>query len=144
MIHRPATFTEANAWVHLSPESFMRLFPYVSMIWKTEDGRVLVETDGASGTDGHDLAWWEQQQQRTGDPVLPCGCRVRVHYVPHARMTICTFWNPAIAFHAKLRISGRLMLSANSLSGFKDALCIHPHDEVTVELSLRSSLAESR
>ena len=26
---RPATFTEANAWVNLSPESFMRHFPYV-------------------------------------------------------------------------------------------------------------------
>ena len=144
MTRRPATFTEANAWVQLSPESFTRRFPHVRTIWQTEDGRVWVETDGASEPDDGDLAWWELEAQRTGEPLLPCGCRVRVHYVPHVRKTILTFSNPAIAFHAKLRISGRLMLSASSLSRVKDALCMHPHDEATVELSLRSSLAESR
>jgi hypothetical protein len=135
---RLATFTEANAWVHLSPESFMLHLPYICTIWQTEEGRVWVETDGVPRPDKRDLAWWELQAQRTGEPVLPCGCGVRVHYVPHARKTICTFSNPAIGFLMKLRISGRLMLSACSLSDVKDALCVHPHDEATVEQNLES------
>jgi len=68
--------------------------------------------------------------------VLPCGCRVRVRYVPHAQESICTFWNQDTAFHARLRISRRLMLSADSLSRVKKALCVHPHDEATVEQEL--------
>lgn len=144
MYHRPATFTEANAWVQLSPESFTRHFPYIRQIWQAADGRVWLETDGTSWLDERGLAWWEREARQTGEPMLPCGCRVRVHYVPHARKTICTFWSPAIAFHTKLRISGRLMLSAASLSGIKDALCVHPHDQETVEQRLAGSLAESR
>ena len=136
---RPATFSEANAWVHLSTESFMSLFPYISTIWQTEEGRVWVETDATSGPDDGELAWWEQEAERAGEPVLPCGCLVRVRYVRHAQETICTFWNAAIAFHAKLRISGRLMLSAGFLTHVKDALCVHPHDEATVEQRLQSS-----
>lgn len=136
MTPRPATFTEANAWVHLSPESFMGHFPYISTIWQIEEGRVWVETDGASGPDDGELTWWEQEAKRAGEPVLPCGCRVRVRYVPHAQETLCTFWNPDTAFHARLRISGRLMVSADSLSRVKEALCVHPHDEATVEQEL--------
>lgn len=139
MIRRPATFTEANAWVHLSPESFTRLFPHVTTIWQTEDGRVLVETDEPSQPDQCELAWWEQEARRSGEPVLPCGCWVRVHYVPHAGRTLCRFWNPTTGFFTKLRISGRLMLSACSPSDVKDALCVHPHDEATVEQTLESS-----
>ncbi len=139
MTPRPATFTEANAWVHLSPESFMLHFPYISTIWQTEEGRIWVETDGASGPDDGELAWWEQEAERAGEPVLPCGCRVRVYYVPHARKTICTFWNPAIAFQAKLTISGPLMLSARSLTHIKEALCVHPHDEGTVTQRVEGS-----
>ncbi len=136
MTRRPATFTEANAWVHLSPESFMRLFPYISTIWQIEDGCVRVETDGSSEPDEWDFAWWELEAQRTGEPALPCGCWVRVHYVPHARQTICSFWNPTTGFFTRLRISGRLMLSACSLSGVKEALSVHPHDEQTFEQAL--------
>lgn len=40
LTRRPATFTEANAWVHLAPESFTRLFPHITTIWQTEEGRV--------------------------------------------------------------------------------------------------------
>lgn len=36
MTRRLATLTEANGWVHLSPESFMRLFSYVITNWHTE------------------------------------------------------------------------------------------------------------
>jgi hypothetical protein len=137
--HRPATFTEANAWVHLSPENFARLFPHVTTIWQTEDGRVVVETDGTSELDLWDLAYWEQEAQRSGEPVLPCGCWVRVHYVPHARKTLCRFWNPTTGFFTKLRISAHLMLSAGCLSDVKDALCAHPHDEQTFENALEAA-----
>ena len=142
--HRPATFTEANAWVHLTLDQFNRHFPYVSMIWQAQDGRVWVEITEGSKRDRGELAWWERGQNRSRKPVLPCGCLIRVAYVPSQGQTICTFSNPAIGFRTKLRISGRLMLSAGSLSSLKDRLCVHPHDEATVELSLRSSLAESR
>ena len=138
MTPRPATFTEANAWVHLSPENFSRLFPSVSTIWQTEDGRVLVETDGSSEPDPWGLAWWEREAQRTGEPVLPCGCWVRIHYVPHARRTLCRFWNPTTGFLMKLRISGRLMLAVCSLADVKDALSVHPHDEGTFERGLKA------
>ncbi len=144
MTPRPATFTEANAWVHLSPESFMLHFPYISTIWQTEEGRVWVETDGASGPDDGELAWWEQEADRADEPVLPCGCRVRVHYVPHARKTICTFWNPAIAFRTKLRISRHFMLNVGAVSRIREALCVHPHDEETVVQQLKRALSESR
>jgi len=40
-----ATLTEANAWVHFSPESFMLHFPYISTIWQTEEGQVWVEVE---------------------------------------------------------------------------------------------------
>jgi len=136
--HRLVTFTEANAWVHLAPESVMRLFPHVRTIWQTEDGRVLVETDESCEPGQWDLAWWEHEQQQSGEPVLPCGCWVRVHYVPHARRTICRFWNPTTGFFMKLRISRRLMLSAYSLSDVKDARCVHPHDEQTFEDALEA------
>ena len=140
LIRRPATFTEANAWVHLSPESFMLHFPYICTIWQTEEGRVWVETRDASGADNDDLAWWEQEAVRSGEPVLPCGCQVLVHFVPHAGKTICTFANPAIAFRTRLRLSGRLMLSAHCLSRVKEALYVHPHDEETVEQRLKGSV----
>ncbi len=136
MTPRPATFTEANAWVHLSPESFMRLFPHICTIWQTEEGCVVVETDEVSRPHGHELAWWEQHAERTGEPGLPCGCEVRVRYVRHRQETICTFWNPDTAFHARLRLSGRLMLAAGALSHVKEAVSVHPHDEATVEQKL--------
>lgn len=142
MTHRLATFTEANAWVHLAPDQFTRLFPSVTTIWQAEDGRVWVQTDGVRSRDEAEPAWWELEQERRGEAVLPCGCQVHVHCVPHARGTICTFRNPTIGFHRRLRISGRLMLSANALSGLKDAVCVHPHDERTVEEALARSPGE--
>jgi len=136
---RPATFTEANTWVHLAPESFMRFFPHICTIWQTEEGYVLVETDEVSRPSDRELAWWEQKRHRAEEPGLPCGCQVRVRYVRHRGETLCTFWNSDTAFHARLRISRRLMLSAGSLTWVKEAICVHPHDERTVEqrLSLR-------
>ena len=140
---RPATFTEANAWVHLSPENFIRVFPHVNTIWQTEEGCVWVETDEVFRPHDRELAWWEHEAERTGEPVLPCGCWVRVHYVPHARKTICRFWNPTTGFFMKLRISGRLMLSACSISGVKDALSLHPHDEQTFEQALEAEAKQA-
>ena len=133
---RLATFTEANAWVHLAPEKFKRHFPYVSTIWKTEDGKVWVETDRTAAQGPLARASWERRRERSGDSKLPCGCSLRVAYVPRRRETICAFSNPAIAFRRRLRISGRLMLTAGALSRLGEALCVHPHDEATVEQRL--------
>ncbi len=110
----PATFTEANAWVHLAPDQFTRDFPEISTVWQTEDERVWVETDGVLSSGKADLAWWELQEKQRGEPVLPCGCRVHVHYVPHAGETICSLRNPDIGFYRRLRISGLLRLAANA------------------------------
>lgn len=59
MTRRLETFTEANAWVHLSPDRFRRYFPCVRAIWQAEAGPVWVESDSASALDESDLAWWE-------------------------------------------------------------------------------------
>ena len=40
-----ASFTEANAWVHLPPESFTRHFPSIRAIWQAEGGQVWVEAE---------------------------------------------------------------------------------------------------
>lgn len=48
---RLATFPEANAWVHLSPEWFARFFPSLRSVWQAEDGRVWVEADQVRGLD---------------------------------------------------------------------------------------------
>ncbi len=144
MTRRPATFTEANAWVHLPPEWFGRHFRYIASVWQTEGSKVWVETDTSRGPDDGELAWWERAERQIGEPVLPCGCQVRVRYLPHARETVCAFSNPAISFHSKLRISSRLMLSAGAVSRLDGALCIHPHDEETIVQQLERALTESR
>jgi len=41
----PTTFTEANAWVHLAPESFTRHFPSIRSVWQTESERLWVEAE---------------------------------------------------------------------------------------------------
>jgi hypothetical protein len=141
---RHATFTEANAWVHLAPERFTRHFPSIRSVWHAEGGRVWVDVKNPPGLDQCDFAWWEMAEQRTGEPVLPCGCWVQVRYRPHARETVCTFSNQSNAFHATLRISGRLMLVASALSRLHEALCVHPHDEATVQGQLEQALSEAR
>ena len=78
MKHRPATFTEANAWVHLPREWFTRHLPSIRSVWRAEGGQVLVEAE-----DQPAFVRWEMAEQRTGEPVLPCGCWVRVRYRPH-------------------------------------------------------------
>ncbi len=144
MTCRLATFTEANAWVHLPPERFARHFPTIRSVWQAEGGQVWVEVEKSPGVDHRTLAWWELAEQHTGEPVLPCGCWIQVRYRPHARETVCTFSNRAIAFHTILRISGRLMLAASAPSRLHDAVCVHPHDEGTVQERLETSLSEVR
>ena len=144
MTRRHATFTEANAWVHLAPEWFTRHFPSIRSVWQAEGGLVWVEVKDLPALDQRDFAWWELAEQRTGEPVLPCGCWVQVRYRPHARETLCTFSNGVSAFRTTLRISGRLMLVANALSRLHEAICVHPHDEGTVQAQLEQALSEAR
>lgn len=66
MIRRLATFTEANAWVHLPPEWFTCHFPSIRSVWQAEGGQVWVEAE-----DQPAFVLWEMAEQRTGDPVLP-------------------------------------------------------------------------
>jgi hypothetical protein len=144
MTRRLATFTEANAWVHLPPEWFARQFPSIRSVWQAEGGQVWVEAGDPSGLDQRDFAWWEMVEQRTGEPVLACGCWIRVRYRPHARETVCTFSNPATSFRATLRISGRLMLVASAPSRLHEAVGVHPHDEGMVQGHLEQALSEAR
>ena len=39
---RPATFTEANGWVHLPPEWFTRHIPSIRSVWQAEGWKVWV------------------------------------------------------------------------------------------------------
>lgn len=142
---RSATFTEANAWVHLPPESFARHFPSIRLVWQSEGGHVWVDAEDPPGL--------ERLPARVGnssnstpdeEPILLCGCLVQVRYRPHARETICAFSNRATAFHTTLRISGRLMLVASALSRLHEAICVHPHDEGTVQAKLGQALSEAR
>jgi hypothetical protein len=144
MIRRLATFTEANAWVHLSPESFTRRFPSIRSVWQADGGQVWVEAEELRGAERPELVWWELAEQQTGEPVLHCGCMVQVRYRPHTRETVCTFSNRATAFHTTLRISGRQMLVANAVAHLHKALCVHPHDEGTVEQYLEQALSDAR
>jgi len=141
---RHATFTEANAWVHLSPDRFSRHFPYIEATWQADDGTVWVEIDRARRDDGCQVTWWELAEARTGEPVLPCGCLVSIRYRPHSRETVCTFSNGVTAFRTTLRISGRLMLVASAPSRLHEAICVHPHDEGTVQAQLEQALSEAR
>jgi len=68
---RPATFTEANSWVHLAPDQFTRHFPHVTTIWQAEDARVWVETNNHPGLDQREFAWWVLAEHRTGEPMFP-------------------------------------------------------------------------
>jgi hypothetical protein len=141
---RSATFTEANAWVHLSPEWFPRHFPSLRSVWQTEDGRVWVDVTEPLGVEQPALALWELAERRTGEAVLPCGCRIQVRYRPHARETLCTFFNKVTGFVTTLQISPRLMLIASAPAWMHEALCVHPHDEATVREQLEQALAEAR
>jgi hypothetical protein len=141
---RHATFNEANAWVHLRPAWFRRHLRSIRSVWQAEDGRVWVEDEGSPGVVYHALAQWELAAQRTGEPVLPCGCRVRVRYRRHARETVCTFSNETTTYRTTLRISGLLMLIASAPSHLHEAVCVHPHDEGTVQAQLEQALSEAR
>ena len=141
---RLATFTEANAWVHLPPEWFTRHFPSIRSVWQAEGGQVWVEAEELRGAERPEPAWWELAEQRTGEPVLPCGCLVQVRYRPHTRETLCKFSNGVTAFRTTLRISGSLMLIASALSRLHEALWVHPHDEGTVQEYLEQVLSDAR
>jgi len=61
-----ATFTEANAWVHLPPGAFTRHFPSIRSVWQAEGGQVWVGAEVTPGLDQPGFAWWELAEQRTG------------------------------------------------------------------------------
>lgn len=68
MTRRLATFTEANAWLHLPTEWFARHFPSIRSVWQTEGGQAWVKADDPRGLEQRGFAWWEFAEQRTGDP----------------------------------------------------------------------------
>ncbi len=53
---RPATFTEVNAWVHISPNQFTRHFPCIRAVWQTGGGQVWVEAEEPLGVERPELA----------------------------------------------------------------------------------------
>ena len=144
MSKRPATFTEANCWVHFAPARFARYFPSIRSVWQAGDGRIWVEAREATGLDLPEYARWELAERSTGEPVLPCGCRVQVRYLARDRVTVCTFSNQTTGFRMRLRISGELMLTASAPSHMHEAVCAHPHDETTVREQLERTLAGVR
>ncbi len=64
-LRRLATFTEANAWVHLPPESFARHFPSIRSVWQPEGGKVWVEAEDPLGVERPELAWWELESRKS-------------------------------------------------------------------------------
>jgi hypothetical protein len=149
MARRPATFTEANAWVHFEPDTLVHRFPTIVAFWWDADGRVWVETDDGSESElptdplcpvTHQAlstlldGGWETLAERA--PRLPCGCYAVLRYEAGTQEVCCAFARRADRFSTELRLPEEAVLTLPSLAEVVKAFHAHPHDEQTFEQAL--------